>query len=447
MESKPSGPAAVVLNDFAAAGDRVISLRHWESFVWELMLYSLLREEVLIQDEALVLSEKFARAFSPRPRGRILDELFDIGSLVVLKYPREAYPDPDLQERSVKFPMEARSQYIQRHTTRGAKLFSPTQDQLQICGHLDRILKDRPSAHRETGEHSTINVFDVFSERMVKVLSDRRYRSWLLAAFPGTTERMLCEFATYAAEPDEAIRRIFEKCKTARPDPQGRFTRSIAYQVAETYGKRQARAMQAVIQTVFAYVFDQRERAIGRYSSVLREMLLLSGDSADENDTLPIITIDAEVRIPLYLPRVQPGFSAIIREIREGNEGKRLRAAVRLRDTRAFEEQCDAWKAVAALLARKAVPSKPCKVVGILASIPYTKMLMTAFIVETAYWLGNPPLTPEFWKCFAGKRAIALGISIAGDFYRRITAHWYERQELRSMLEDAVNFRCTDLTA
>ena len=84
VESKPSGPAAVVLNDFAAAGDRVISLRHWESFVWELMLYSLLREEVLIQDEALVLSEKFARAFSPRPRGRILDELFDIGSLVVL---------------------------------------------------------------------------------------------------------------------------------------------------------------------------------------------------------------------------------------------------------------------------------------------------------------------------------------------------------------------------
>lgn len=445
MESEPLGPPAVVLNDLAAAGDRVIAVKHWESFVWELMLYSLLRDEVLIPDEALVLSEKFAKVFSRRPR--LLDELFDIGSLVVLKYPREAYPDPDLQELSVKSPMDARSKYIQRYTTRGPKLFSPTPDQLRISSDLDRILKDRPSAHRETGQHSTINVFDRFSEEMVKVLSDRRYRSWLLAAFPGTTEKMLSAFQTYAVEPDKATRRIIEKGKSPRPDPQGRFTRSVAYQVAETYDKRQARAMQAVVQTVFACVFDQRERAIGRYSSVLREMLVLSGDSADENDTPPSITIDAVVRRTLYLPRPQPGFSRIIREIREHDEGKRLRDAVRLRSTRAFEEQCDAWKAVADLLARKVVPSEPVDVVGILASIPYTKILTTAFIVETACWLGHPPVTAEFWKTFGVKKAIALGISIAGNLYRQVTAHWYKRQELRSMLEDAVHFRCTDLTA
>ena len=444
MKSELPGPAAIVLNDFAAAGDKVISVKQWEPFVWELMLYSLLRDEVLVPDEALVLSEKFAAAFCRRPE--ILDELFDIGSLVVLKYPRETYPDADLQERSLNSPMDARSQYIRRYTTRGAEPFSPTADQLKIHGELDRILKDRPSAHRETGQQSTIDIFDAFSETMVKVLSDRRYRPWLLAAFPGTTNRMLGEFEAYAIEPNRAIERIG---KTGRPDPQGRFTRSIAYQVAKTYGGRKAPAMEAVIQTVFAYVFNQRERALGRYSSVLREMLLLASDSDDEDDTRPSVTIEAVVRLPpLQLPKPQPGFARIVREVRESKAGEKLRSAVRLRHTRAFEEQCDAWKGVADEMARRAFPSKPVDLVATLVTLPYRafKATASAFVIETIYRRADPNLTAEFWESFGAKGAIGLGMSVAGDLYRQITAQWYAHQSFRSKLEELVYFRCTDLT-
>ncbi len=442
------GPSSVVLSDFAANADRVLSVRQSASFIWELMLYSLLREEVLIQDEALVLSSKFAEIFRAPSYTSVLDELFEMGTLVVLTYPTDAYPTPDLQDLSRTCPMQARSQYIQRYTTKGAKPFTPTPKQLKVHEDLDRILSGHSTAQRRTGLNSKVDIFDRFSNVMSGIVVDRRYRPWMRTAFRGLTNRLLDDFAAYCANPERAIERIRNSRMEPRPGPKLQFTRSLAYQVAETYSPQEAKASQRLMQTVFAYVFNEREKAVGRYSSVLRELMVPAETQLEVlHDLKPGITIDAVVKTPLRLPLPAPGFSSVIAEVRRSDAGRRLREAVKKRSTRAFEEQCDAWMAVSHELARRTSKFRRVNAVSILATLPgQVKSVVNSVIVEGIYRHCELQ-SPNVWKALFAERAIALGLAVTGDLFKEITGRWYENQDYCRQLEELVYFRCTDLTS
>jgi len=442
QNTPPLSPSSVSLSDFAANPDGVLSLRQWTSFVWELMLYSLLRDEVLIQDEALVLSEKFARIFATPVHVRMLDELFDMGTLVVLKHPLTAYPEPGLQELALTSPLVARARYIQQYTTKGAQPFLPTAAQRRVHENLDGILQRHPASQREAGHGSTAYIFKSFSNKLSEILGDSRYRPWLLAEFPGTTHAILDDFEGYVADPQRALRRIAEAGREVRPGPESAFTRSIGYQVAETYSPRQAHAMQHFLQSAFAVAFNSRENAIGRYSASLREVMIMPPISEPERDPT-VVTIDAVVRTPLRLPAPAPGFAKVIQEVRGTDAGKRLRNVIRSRSTTAFEEQQDAWNAVAHELASRTSKFRAVEIVSAVAAMP--RAIATAVIVEGIY-SPHSLLDPTFWQDLGVTKMIGTGINVSGDLLRHVTARWYTHRRSRQTLEDAVYFRSVDDT-
>jgi hypothetical protein len=442
MQNSRLSPNAVSLNDFAANADGVLSVRQWPSFVWELMLYSLLRDEVLIQDEALVLSDKFARIFSNRSRFHVLEELFDMGTLIVLKQPVASYPEADLQELALSSPLVARAAYLERHSTKGANRFIPSPEQRYIHSTLDGIISRAPLAHREAGERSGQDMHELFSAALANVLGDPRTRPWLLAEFHGTTHRVLDDFATYVAEPQVALKRIVDNGRVPQIGVDAKFTRSIGYQVAASYPRRQERGMQHLIQSAFAFAFNEREDAIGRYSSALRELPTVVETVQHTEDIPPTVTIDALVRTPLRLPLPLPGFARIISDVRATQAGRRLREVIRSRNTTAFEEQQAAWQAVAHELALRTTQFKPIDIASVVASVP--KAVATGVMVEGIYQ-PHSLLDPTFWESFGVKRTFTVGINVAGDLIRQMSARWHSHKRFRQILDQAVQFRTTDL--
>src|SRR6266849_6905777 len=69
------------------------SARSRDEFLSDLILLSLLYDEVLVSDNDLLSSRHIATWFSGEEKFRLLEALIDVGALRVLKRPLEAYPD------------------------------------------------------------------------------------------------------------------------------------------------------------------------------------------------------------------------------------------------------------------------------------------------------------------------------------------------------------------
>ncbi len=82
----------ILMSDWAANVEYITPSLEFEDFISELILHSLVRDEILVQDEALAQSNKLADWFAVCENARILDELFDIGTVVVLKQRPSEFP-------------------------------------------------------------------------------------------------------------------------------------------------------------------------------------------------------------------------------------------------------------------------------------------------------------------------------------------------------------------
>src|SRR5260370_29082462 len=87
--------------------------RNRDAFLWHQMLLSLLYDEVLAQDETIVSRNKMANWFAKGEDFRLLEEIFEIGGLTILKRPLQKYPD-ELKELAAKHPISARREQLTR---------------------------------------------------------------------------------------------------------------------------------------------------------------------------------------------------------------------------------------------------------------------------------------------------------------------------------------------
>ena len=367
------------MTDWAANAEYISPNRDLTSVVYELMIQSLLRDRVLVQDEAFVLSSKLASHFTQGalPGGyngpRLLDELFDMGTITVLKHPNRAYPD-HLRERALREPILARSLYIEENTTKGGRRFVPTRAQRAFHAQLDGILARGKRFQRDVGEKATLHVLDAFSSKLREVLGREVYRKWRRSTFRGLTAQAEEDLLRYAKEPEHALRRAAAAGLDLRVPPGPlTFTRSLGYQVAALYPRHQASAIRKLLQTVFADVFCRNESATGRYSRALCELLNLRDDAglAEAVRSGPVVRVETQIRIPLRLPTPQSGFAKIVREVRGTEAGKRLRASMRnLGRSPDFVEQEHNWRAVADELAARTARFSRVNVLSIAASTP-----------------------------------------------------------------------------
>jgi hypothetical protein len=125
--------------DWAANVERIARDRN--TLLWELSLHSLLRDKILIQDEALAQSEKLALWFKDDEHFRLLEELIDAtDAFVVITQDPRTYPTDELQALAHVSPVRARAEYILHHSAKHGKPFKLKEYQTRFHRKVDELL-------------------------------------------------------------------------------------------------------------------------------------------------------------------------------------------------------------------------------------------------------------------------------------------------------------------
>lgn len=443
-----STPNSVILTDWGADVENLG--KSPDAILYELLLLSLLYDKILVQDEVLALSKRMSRWFLTAEYKEILIKCFELGTVVVLKHPLFAYPTDDLRDLSLKAPILARAMYIQRFGTKGQEKFTPDELQLALYHVIDSFLLGCQQAQRPAGSLKKVDIMPAFASILKDVLSSKHHTKWRNAAFRGITDLMREDFLRFIDRPEIVVARFG---KTNRDfvtllGPEGIpvFNRSFAFQAANLYPPRQAKAMQRLVQTTFTAPFCWREDAAGRYSRSLRELLWLPPGASAEVEGYEhmddIVSVEAVVDVSVGLPDLSTDFVEAIALVRNTKAGKRLRQAVRQVGAQAgFRLQNEAWLEVADVLACSVTKRKPINirisVIRIGKEIVLGSVAGGLISVATGAATTIPSiLTSAF---FGG----AIGISF--DHGYEVLRSDLVHQELRSKLEKAVELRCTSL--
>jgi hypothetical protein len=84
-------------------------------FLWDLMLLSLLYDDILVQDEIILCSNKLPAWFPDTESFLLLEEIIDIGPLKILKRPQHRYPK-SLQDLAGSRPISARREHLAKYS-------------------------------------------------------------------------------------------------------------------------------------------------------------------------------------------------------------------------------------------------------------------------------------------------------------------------------------------
>lgn len=416
-----------------------------DALLYELMLLSLLYDEVLVQDEILVCSKRMARWFHAAESFRLLEELFAVGEVTLLKRPVEKYPQK-LRDLAQEKPIFARSKHLMQFSVgNDGRPISYTEEQLRFQGGLESCLSRYPSSHRYAGSKMALghDLMKEFADLLSTVLTDKRYKKWRESRFRGISPRMADDFVEFSQNPAAAIRRIRAKGKALRMTTEKEFNTALAVQAAATYSPRGAAAMQKLIETVFAVPFCQDEEAEGRYGRALSELPLPLADEEGETGIDRVVRVEIKVQIPrdMYMPRPEPGYAEVIQSVRE-NSGKDLRNAVaRIGTDFDFARVERAWRNVADEIASRVVnKSKLHKLDSwsILASVG--KEVSWGIIVDLMI---KPHSALEPFSLLP--KLMGAGLSACGDYVYKLRRVDLQRQEISEKLDRAVEFRCVDI--
>lgn len=441
-------PESVILTDWAT--DDLSMSGSAKATIYELMLLSLLYDNVLIQDEVFALSDKCANWFSEEKDIELLRKCFDIESLVILKLPLFAYPTEDLKELAQTAPIYSRARYIQRYGSKGDKMFTPSDSQLKLYQTMDTWLLSRPKAHRPVGALKQFDIMPTFGLILKDVLSSKHYSKWRKSAFRGITDKMTDEFIGFIEKPDMAVAKLKQRDKDYKvvvgTDGVPTFNRSLGFLATTLYPDAQAKAMQRLIQTTFAAPFSWRENATGRYGKYLRELLWTPADSLPEDlehiEKDQLVSVEAHVDTQISLPNIDTDFVNAINYVRNTEAGKNLRKSMgQLEKGVDFNKQVAAWQGVAYELAKVITKTKPITIRTALIKIgsEFTVGSVAAGVISLATQQAiNVPV-------MLGEAFLSGTLGIASSHIMAMLRNDVKRQDLRQKIEQAVTFRCSPI--
>ncbi len=446
-----SGVNSIVLTDLAANVDA--KHRSPDNLFAEILLSTLLYDEVLIQDEVFVLSDQILRWFSQKEYKDIFAACLETGAIKILTHPRELYTNDDLAELSESNPFLARARHINTVGTKGSASFSPSIRQRNLYTFLDYSLSEHITARRPVRQIAGFNVMDVFARVLLTILTNPEYDKWLAHAFPGVRHQMAIDFAEIIAAPETGIALL----KKSGKDPKVRmdrarveFNRSFAYQIASLYPAGSRESMYALIQTCFAAPFCWRENASGRYDSGLRELLLDQDDASDiRTMTHPTVRVEYLKDIPLVLPGRTIDLAKAIVAVRNSAVGESLREAMKHTGSEPdFQRQYSAWSAVAAEIAGYVHNRREGNIR--LTALNFGRELLTGAAVsgmsgslmKPRSLLGDP--VTELLRIL-GESAINSSITILGPQVNKLMQSYLQKQKLCRQLECLIDFRCVNI--
>jgi hypothetical protein len=343
---------SIVMVDWAR--DNEPTARSRNQFLWDLMLLSLLYDDILVQDEIILCSNKLPAWFPDTPSFLLLEEIIDIGPLKILKRPQHRYPKR-LQELASNRPISARREHLAKHSVNNdGKPIAFTAAQHAFHNRVEAFLKNRPSAHRFAGSSAPAghDIMRHFGKLLRDVLTNTKYDDWRRDQFPTITPRVADKFADLISDPKHAIDHLRGTPDGARYTPRPGthvLNTAIAVQLARTFPTA-ANHLQDLIETVFARPFCEEEDADGRYGTKLRDLPLLAPTHLNPPEV--VYRVDT-ITSALHLPRPGRGVARVIATVREMESGKRLRKAMRrLHKDTDFRYAITAWGDVADDIAR-----------------------------------------------------------------------------------------------
>ncbi|MBW7990315.1 MAG: hypothetical protein FVQ84_09920 [Planctomycetes bacterium] len=433
MKSKNS----LLMTDWAMSTGKIA--KDFKTFIYELVLLSLIYDEILIQDEVFALSRRLSRWMKTNEDFRLLQECFEPDFIRVLTHPKKAFHTQQLQDLSEYNPIQARAKYIAECATENDKPFKPTKVQKIFYNKMDSLLSSQKTFRRPVGKKKRTDFRSLFPKILQETLSCKYYGKWRDIAFSGITPSMADDFICFIEEPKRALEKLPYKLRQSIPD-ESIFTRSLGFRLTSLYKPRKRNAMQRLIQTVFAAPFCENEDASGRYDNTLKEFVSapekMNDTYFDENED--IVSVQAHIQIPISLPPLNFKISKIISEIRETTAGQKLREAMKDSGPYSFELQKQAWKEVADELASRI--NKPKKVNIKVSAIQIAGNTIAGSIANGLYGdlttAGDIP--PSLARAFLG-----CSIALSSFHIFRLLQHDLKRQKLRPLIEKSVQFRCS----
>jgi hypothetical protein len=350
---------------------RQIVLTHWNAGVFrsatlpnvlpELIIYSLLYDEVLIREEDLITNRWIMRLLSEASNFALFSELLVSGFVKLLRLPLGFYPagrrfDP------IRLPISARVEEHELRRTYKGSAWKPTQWEWAVFRSLDEIVGNHQSASRF---HAPFPEDNPFAAQLADLLDNREaYRLKAYRAFRSLDDQTAEQFSAFCHDP-EAWRRFLRERGVANPiiGPDAGFYRSAAYQCSSYLPT--PRAILRLVESVYAATYCERESSDGRYggSELVELPYRYSSDSArtaaaEEALQIEIAPTDVAATITL-----KPGIATVLERTRQSPEFKALRESLNALegnpDSPLLQEQRfrDSWRNLCAVYSESSAMS------------------------------------------------------------------------------------------
>lgn len=259
-------------------------------FIIEIIWASLQYDCIYLRDVDLVLNSHLCEMFLREESKSILERLLETGFVRIHTMKPEWYPQK-IENSPTEKPIAARAEYVEKYSTYGTQKFVPNENQKRFYKKLDSFLL----THRRTAieEQPDYGIPSVFQKEFLGTICTKSNQNELLEHpyYTGLTYRCLDDFAQYAADPEYAKSKIIESGQEVpeHPDVELRFIRSLGYQCSSLskYSEYEKKAIQKLIQSIFAKVYCDSINADGRYSDLLPETLIKIENST-QGDDLPL---------------------------------------------------------------------------------------------------------------------------------------------------------------
>jgi hypothetical protein len=313
-----------------------IILTHWNAGVFhsalasyllpELIIYSLLYDEVLIREEDLLTNRAIHQLLSERNNFAVFSEMLTSGLVKLLRLPLNYYPsgrrfDP------VRLPFSARAEEHQLRRSYKGKPWKPSQEDWQLFRQIDELIAKYPSGSRY---HIPFGPGNTFADQLGEILGNlQSYRIAAHPVFRYIDDGTAAQFLKFCKDPTEWLRFLHDHgIKNPIIGPDAGFYRSAAYQCSNLLPT--PRAIRRLAESVYAATYCDRESSDGRYGgSELVELPYRYGSDSERiaanEDAVRVEVVATEASAAITL---RPGIAGVLTRTRESLEFQSVRLAI-----------------------------------------------------------------------------------------------------------------------
>lgn len=332
----------------------VYAKKYVSSFLPELLIYSLLYEEVLIREDDLIVNKVLTNHLAEPENLRVFEELLSTGVVRLLCLAKKEY-GPGLRRDPLRQPISARAEEHERRRSYKGRPWRASARQWQLYSRLDTLVCAHPK--ESVRVQKPFPAGNQFASELAEILEDREsYRLRHRRAFNDIDDEMADAFLSFCWIPDAWTQFLAGRgVRNPLQGTGGDFYRTAAYQCLEMFPRRNG--MRRLIESIYAACDCAREDADGRYGrSALAELPYRLDPSEDpDTATLDITKIEMVPTEAAVKVGVGPGIGDVLTGTRNSPAFQHLQAVLASMGSAEIQEAMviEAWRSVSAVFAEQ----------------------------------------------------------------------------------------------